>query len=90
VRLALHGRGAATTSEALNSNSLNILAGVAIPALFVSLGSRTGIETFSVWWLVGMTVVAVALAYTRHGLTRTEGAAIVGLYAAFVAVVATQ
>ena len=90
VRLALHGRGAAVASEALNSNSLNILAGVAIPALFVSLGSRTGIETFAVWWLVGMTVVAVAQAYAGHGLRRLEGWTLVVLYAAFVIVVATQ
>lgn len=90
VRLALHGRGAATTSEALNSNSLNIIAGVAIPALFISLGSRTGIETFCVWWLLGTTVVAAALAYTRHGLTRREGIAIVALYAVFVGVVSTR
>ena len=90
VRLALHGRGAAVVSEALNSNSLNILFGLAIPALAVTLGSRTGLETFAVWWLVGMTVVAVTLAYTRHGLTRPEGAAIVALYAAFVAVVAVR
>jgi cation:H+ antiporter len=90
VRLALHGRGAAVGSEALNSNSLNILAGLAIPALAVSLGSRTGIQTFAVWWILGMTVFAVALTYARRGLRRLDGAAIVALYAAFVVVVATQ
>ena len=63
VRLALHGRGAATVSEAFNSNSLNVLAGIAIPALFLALGAAAGLVTFSVWWLVGMTVVAVVLSY---------------------------
>src|SRR5205823_9153672 len=60
VRLALRGRGAATVSEAFNSNSLNVLAGIAVPSLFLALGSANGLVTFSVWWLLGMTVVAVA------------------------------
>ena len=47
-------------SEAFNSNSLNVLAGIAIPALVVSLGPATGLVVFSVWWLLGMTAVAVA------------------------------
>jgi Ca2+/Na+ antiporter len=63
---------------------------MSFPALLVTLGSRTGLETFAVWWLVGMTVFAIALAYTRHGLTRLEGAAILALYAVFVVVVASQ
>ena len=47
VRLALHGRGAAVASEALNSNSLNLLGGLALPALAVTLGAASGVETFS-------------------------------------------
>ena len=61
VRLALHGRGAAVVSETFNSNSLNILAGLVIPALFISLGAASGVQAFSAWWLLGMTVVAIAL-----------------------------
>jgi cation:H+ antiporter len=87
VRLALHGRGAAVVSEALNSNSLNILAGISIPALVLSIGSASGIETFAVWWLLGMTVVSVALAYGGSELRRREGVLIVALYVAFVVVV---
>jgi cation:H+ antiporter len=88
VRLALHGRGAAVASEALNSNSLNVLAGLALPALALSIGPLSGVETFSVWWLVGMTVLAVALAYSGRGLRRAEGLAIMLLYVPFVVVVA--
>jgi cation:H+ antiporter len=90
VRLALHGRGAAVVSEALNSNSLNVIAGVAIPALVLSLGAASGIETFAAWWLLGMTVVAVALTYGGSELQRREGWTIVALYVAFVVVVVTQ
>ncbi len=90
VRLALHGRGAATVSEAFNSNSLNVLAGIAIPSLALSIGSASGLVTFSVWWLVGMTAIAVALSYAGHGVRRSEGAVIVALYVAFAAVIASR
>jgi cation:H+ antiporter len=90
VRLAMRGRGAATVSEAFNSNSLNVLAGVAAPALFLALGSANGLVTFSVWWLLGMTAVAVALAYLGHGLRRAEGGVVIALYVAFAAVIASR
>ena len=51
---------------------------------------RFGLVTFSVWWLVGMTAVAVVLIYAREGLRRTEGALIVALYVAFAAVIASR
>jgi cation:H+ antiporter len=90
VRLSLHGRGAATVSEAFNSNSLNVIAGIAIPSLVLTLGAASGVEVFSVWWLVGMTVAAIALAYRGGGLRRYEGAIVVALYVAFAAVIASQ
>jgi cation:H+ antiporter len=88
VRLARHGRGAACVSEALNSNNANILVGLCVPALILGLGSASGIETFAAFWMVGMTIVAVALGF-GGGLTRREGGAIVALYVAFAVVVAT-
>ncbi|OLD99624.1 MAG: hypothetical protein AUG91_06355 [Actinobacteria bacterium 13_1_20CM_4_69_9] len=87
VRLARHGRGAACVSESLNSNNANILIGLCIPALFLGLGSASGIEVFAACWMVGMTAVAVALGFGR-GLTRREGAAIIALYVVFAVVVA--
>jgi cation:H+ antiporter len=90
VRLALRGRGSATVSEAFNSNSINVLAGIVLPSLVLSLGSATGLVRFSVWWLVGMTAAAVGLAYTGRGLGRLEGAVVVALYVVFAWVVATR
>lgn len=87
VRLARHGRGAACVSESLNSNNANILVGLCIPALFLGLGSASGVEVFAACWMVGMTAVAVALGFGR-GLTRREGAAIIALYVVFAVVVA--
>jgi len=88
VRLALHGRGAACVSESLNSNNANILVGLCIPALILGIGSASGVETFGAWWMVGMTLITVALGF-GGGLTRREGAMIVGLYVVFAVVVAT-
>jgi cation:H+ antiporter len=90
VRLALRGRGAATVSEAFNSNSFNVLAGIAIPSLFLTLGSASGLVTFSAWWLLGMTAVAVVFSYAGHGLRRAEGGVVVALYVAFAAVIASR
>jgi cation:H+ antiporter len=87
VRLAKHGRGAACVSESLNSNNANILAGLCLPAVIIGLGSASGVETFAAWWMVGMTAIAVLLGF-GDGLTRREGAAIIGLYGVFVLVVA--
>lgn len=90
VRLALHGRGAAVVSEALNSNSLNVLAGLALPSLVVSLTVTSGVERFSVWFLLGMTVLSIALAYSNHGLARSEGVLIALLYVPFAIVISTR
>ncbi len=84
-RLALQGRGAAVVSETLNSNTINVLAGIALPALIfggVSAG-RSGL--LDLLWLLGMTAVALALLARRRGLTRPGGVALIALYALFVA-----
>jgi cation:H+ antiporter len=90
VRLALRGRGAATVSEAFNSNSLNVIAGIAIPSLVLTLGPASGLVAFSMWWLLGMTLLAVVFSYAGHGVRRAEGAVVIALYVAFAVVIASQ
>lgn len=87
VRLALHGRGAACVSESLNSNNANILVGLCIPALILGIGDPSGLGKFSAASMVVMTLLAGVFSYSKGGLTRREGAAIIALYAAFVVVV---
>jgi cation:H+ antiporter len=86
VRLARHGRGSALLSETLNSNTINLVAGVAIPSLLLTLGDLNGLGGFDLLWLVAMTIFALALLARPQGIRRTGGAALVGLFLAFVVV----
>jgi cation:H+ antiporter len=86
IRLGLSGRGAALVSETLNSNTINLFGGLAVPALFVGLGAFHGVVRFDLAWLVAATVVVVALLACRRGVGRTGGALIVLLYLVFLAV----
>ena len=84
VYLARRGRGAAVLSTALNSNAINVLAGLLIPASLAGLGPRSGQSTLVAAWYAGLTVLALALAYRGRGLGRMSGAAIIAGYLAFV------
>jgi Ca2+/Na+ antiporter len=78
------GRGSALLSETLNSNTINLVAGIAIPALVLSLGSFSGLVAFDLVWLIGMTLIVLALLV--RGVGRAGGALMVGLYLVFLAV----
>jgi cation:H+ antiporter len=84
VRLAIRHRGSAVVSETLNSNSLNLIAGVFAPALLLGLVPLSGASRLALGWLIGMTVLALALASARGGLRRAGGFVIIALYAAFI------
>jgi cation:H+ antiporter len=86
VRLALQRRGSALVSETLNSNTVNLCFGVSVPALFVTLGSTSALTGFDLAWLLLLNVVVLALLARRRGVGRSEGVAILLLYAVFVAV----
>lgn len=87
-RLALQQRGAAVVSETLNSNTINLLAGLALPMVVAGAGAGAsrvhgGLE---ITWLLGMTTAAVALLLGRGGLTRRGGLVLLAAYAAYAAV----
>jgi cation:H+ antiporter len=90
VYLARRGRGAATWSTALNSNALNVAAGLLIPAVVLGMGPVTAQVSLVASWYVGLTVLVIGFAYIRRGLPRSLGALILAAYAVFaVTVVAT-
>ena len=84
VYLARRGRGAAVLSTALNSNAINVVAGLLIPASLAGLGPRSGQGTLVAAWYAGLTVLALALAFRGRGLGRASGTAIIAGYLAFV------
>ena len=86
IRFGLQHRGSALMSETLNSNSINVVAGIALPAALGSLTAFSGLDVFGLAWLFGMTAAALVLFGKRGGGGRTAGAFLIVLYAVFVAV----
>ena len=86
VYLARRGRGTATLSEAMNSNTLNVVAGLFIPAIVLGSGMTSGGDSAVALWYLGLTLVALGLAYRGSGLDRRTGSIIIVLYIAFVVV----
>jgi cation:H+ antiporter len=86
VYLGARGRGTAVLSTALNSNALNVLAGLLIPGAIVGLGAPSGQTTFIAACYLGLTAAALGIAYLDRGLRRLPGALIIAAYAAFVVV----
>jgi cation:H+ antiporter len=83
VSLARRGRSAAAVAATFSSNSINLVIGFGLPAVFITPHLPSFVR-FDVLWLSGMSVVAVGMMATRHALTRLEGSALVALYAGFL------
>jgi cation:H+ antiporter len=86
VYLARRGRGAASLSTALNSNALNVLAGLLIPTTLLGIAHSSGETTFVALAYGAMTLLALGTCYLNRGMRRGAGIAIVAAYAAFVVV----
>jgi cation:H+ antiporter len=84
VHLARRGRGAATLSTTTNSNNINVVAGLLVPAAILGLGTVTSAAVLAAWWYLGLTAAVLAWAFLRRGLTRTDGVVIGIAYAVFV------
>jgi cation:H+ antiporter len=85
LHLARSGRGAATLATTTNSNTVNVLVGLLLPATLIGLGEVTREATLTAWWYLDLTVVVLAWAYLRRGLGRASGLAIGAAYVVFVA-----
>jgi cation:H+ antiporter len=81
--LAARGRGAAVLSTTLNSNTLNVVAGLLIPGTVIGLGPSSGQAVLITSRYLGLTVCGLALAYRDRGITRTSGALIIAAYLIF-------
>jgi Ca2+/Na+ antiporter len=86
VYLASRGRASATLSEALNSNALNAIVGLMIPAVVLGIGRRSGGGVVSATWYAGLTAITLCLAYASRGLGRRAGILIIVAYLVFAIV----
>jgi len=83
VYLAGRGRGAATLSTALNSNAINVVAGLLLPAALLGLGRPSAQAVLVTGWYLALTVAVLVIAYHQRGLSRRAGGLIIAAYAAF-------
>jgi cation:H+ antiporter len=88
IRLGRAGRSTALVGETCNSNAINLGIGAIVPALFVSVTHPSGTARLEVAWVVAMTVITVTMLARRRGIRRPEAAALVIMYAGFVAIAA--
>jgi len=83
VHFARADRGTALFSSAMNSNSINLVGGLVIPALFVGTGAA--MRAFADFgWLAVLTLLAVLAPLRQSSLNRIAGALIIGVYVIFV------
>jgi cation:H+ antiporter len=90
IYLASRGRGTAVLSTAFNSNAINVIVGLLIPALILGLGGPSDEATFVALFYVGLTALAIALALRGKGLDRRSGSIIIAGYIVFAAVLVTR
>ena len=84
VYLAARGRGAAMLSTTLNSNALNVTAGLLLPATITGLGPPSVHAVLIAVWYLALTAAALAFAFRDGGVRRATGAFIIGSYLVFL------
>lgn len=87
VYLARRGRGAASLSTALNSNALNVAAGLLLPGAVLGVGPASANASMVACWYGGLTLLLLGFAYRDRGVRRLTGATIIAAYGVFVALV---
>jgi cation:H+ antiporter len=86
VYLASRGRGRAALSTALNSNAINVFAGLLLPGAIVGLGATSDQALFVAGSYLALTAGTLASAYRREGLSRLPGTLVIAAYLGFAAV----
>jgi cation:H+ antiporter len=86
VRLGLRRNGPAVVSEAFNSNTLNLVAGISLPALFIGGIAAAQGAGRDLGWLLAMTVAAIAIGAVREEFSRLSGVCLIAIYAVFLVV----
>jgi cation:H+ antiporter len=82
--IALHRR-VVEMGGALNSNALNVTAGLLLPTTILGLGVPSGQTTFVAASYLALTAFVLVAAYVGRGLRRPVGLMIIAAYLAFAA-----
>lgn len=85
AHLAKDRKGTAVVSETLNSNTINVIVGLTLPALFLGFSPPKAISHLEIWWLLAMTLAALVMPLPEGRLARSGGAILIALYAIFMA-----
>ena len=86
VYLSARGHGTAVLSEAMNSNMINVVIGLFLPAVFFGLGATGSDGRLVAGWYAALTVLSLVMAFVGRGLSRFTGSVIVAGYGAFLLV----
>lgn len=84
IRLGLAGRSAALVGETFNSNTINLAAGVILPALFVAPAVLSGTGKAELAWLIATTAACLVLLAREGGMGRATSSALIAGYLGFV------
>lgn len=86
ITLARHHRGAVLASAVCNSNTINVVFGICVPAQFIALKLATVVRQIDLPALAFLTAASVALLWQSHGLGRRGALAIIVGYVVFAGV----
>jgi cation:H+ antiporter len=81
--LARRHRGAVLVSAVCNSNTINMVAGICLPALFATFKATGVVRNLDIPALVVLTLVSVALIWRNRGIGRYGAAVLVAGYMVF-------
>jgi cation:H+ antiporter len=90
IYLAVRGRGAATLSEAFNSNAINAIVGLLLPGAILGLARPSGDSLLVALSYLILTAACLVLTFRGRGLDRRAGSLVIVGYLVFAAVLATR
>jgi cation:H+ antiporter len=85
VRLGIAGRSAALVGETFNSNTINLAAGVIVPALFTALAALSSTAKLQLAWLAAMTLFSLLALSRSRGMGRAHALVLIVVYIGFAA-----
>jgi Ca2+/Na+ antiporter len=85
VSLARRHHGAVLVSAVCNSNTINVVFGVCLPAAFITLKTTSAVRAVDIPALAALTLISAGLIWRGHGLGRKGAAVMVVGYLVFAA-----